>query len=878
MLKRLSLLIAICAWVLPLPAVALDAVPITLLPFEVYTQAPLAHLQKEIPDILGRHLSQEGAQLVPADLAPTELETLTALNVADRRQIAARVGAAHVIWGSLTLVGEQFSLDAQMAAAAGSDPPEVFYTEGDGIETLSAALKQLATDIGAKLFRREKVVRVTVEGNKRIESDAILRIVQTQPGDVYLARSLTQDLKSVYGMGYFEDVRVESETEGDGKVIIFKVTEKPTVRIIRIKGNRVFDDDAIKENLTFKTGAVLNLVNIQRNLERIEELYKDKNYHNVKVTFSVTPTGNNQADVEFTVEEGEKVRVRKIVLEGNEAYSARELKKLMKTKEEGFFSWITSSGELNMEDLNQDASLLTAFYQNSGYIQARVADPQVSFEENWIEVAIKIDEGPRFKVGKVGFSGDLVRPESELLESVKITDEVYYSREVLRNDVLVLTDLYSDEGFAYADIAPRIDRDPENQVVNIDFVINQGQPVYFEKIIIGGNTKTRDKVIRRQLKVYEQELYSGAELKRSVRNLKRLDYFDDVKVDTLPGSAEDQMVLKIDVTEKPTGTFSFGGGYSTAESLFAVAQISQRNLFGRGQVLQLAAHLGGKSTRYQLSFTEPWLFDIPLSATGNIFKWDVDYNDYDKESIGFGFRFGYPVFDYTRAFLGYRFELADITDIDEDAARSIKQLEGENITSSLTATLEYDSRDRFFLPTEGQKHSLEVEYAGGPLAGDIAFTKVTAEAGIYIPLFWETTGFARAQAGYVTEGTNGILPDYERFYLGGLNTLRGFDWRDISIQDSNGDDIGGTSMLLFNLEYIVPLIKEAGLAGVVFYDTGNVYGEDQDFDITDLRQSAGAGIRWNSPMGPIRLEYGYVLDPEDDEGGGKWEFGMGGAF
>jgi len=878
MLKRLSLFLAICAWILPLPVFALDAVRITLLPFAVYTQAPLSHLQNEIPDIVGKHLSQEGALLVAPDLPPAELATLGAMNVAGVRQLGERVGAEHVIWGSLTLVGQQFSLDAQMVASAGSAAPEVFYAEGDGLENLSAALKQLATDIGAKLFRREKVMRVTVEGNKRIESDAILRIVQTKPGDVYLARSLTQDLKSVYAMGYFEDVRVESETEGDGKALIFKVTEKPTVRMIRVTGNRVFDDDAIKESLTFKTGAVLNLVNIQRNLERIEELYKDKNYHNVKVTYAVTPSANNQADIEFAIDEGEKVRIREIALEGNQAYSDKEIKKLMKTKEEGFLSWITASGELNKEDLNQDAARLTAFYQNSGYIQARVAEPQVSYKDSWIEISVKIDEGPRYKVGKVVVSGDLVLPENELLEKVKITEEAYYSREVLRNDVLALTDLYSDEGFAYADIAPKIDRDPENQVVNIDFVISQGQPVYFEKIIIGGNTKTRDKVIRRQLHVYEQELYSGKELKRSVRNLKRLDYFDDVKVDTLPGSAEDQMVLKIDVTEKPTGTFSFGGGYSTTEDLFAVAQISQRNLFGRGQVLQLAAHLGGRSTRYQLSFTEPWLFDIPLSATGNLFKWDVDYDDYDKESIGFGFRFGYPVYDFTRAYLGYRLELADITEIDEDAARSIKQLAGENLTSSLTATLEYDSRDRLFLPTEGQKHTLEVSYAGGPLGGDIAFTKVTAEAGVYIPLFWETTGFVRAEGGYVTEGTNGILPDYERFYLGGLNTLRGFDWRDISIQDSNGDDIGGTSMVVFNLEYIFPLIKEAGLAGVVFYDTGNVYGEDQDFDITDLRQSAGAGIRWNSPMGPIRLEYGYVLDPEDDEGGGKWEFGMGGAF
>jgi outer membrane protein insertion porin family len=379
--------------------------------------------------------------------------------------------------------------------------------------------------------------------------------------------------------------------------------------------------------------------------------------------------------------------------------------------------------------------------------------------------------------------------------------------------------------------------------------------------------------------VHEQELYSGQRLKRGVRNLHRLDYFEEVKVNTEKGSADDKMILKIDVKEKPTGTFSFGGGFSSVEQFFAMASINQRNLFGRGQNLGLEAHVGGTSQRYKLSFTEPWLFDIPLSAGFDIYNWNVDYSNYDKKSFGGGVRFGYPVYDFTRAYLSYGYEVSDITNIDDDASDDIKDLAGTNITSAITTSLRYDSRDRLFNPTEGQNHSLVAEFAGGPLGGDIGFAKFTAETGFYVPLFWGTVGFFHAKTGYITDIPGDKLPDYERFYLGGINSLRGFDWREVNVLDDNGDEIGGDKMVQFNLEYIFPLIKEAGLAGVVFFDTGNVYGTNENIDLGDMRETAGFGFRWFSPLGPIRLEWGHILDPEKGRGSGsQWEFSMGTAF
>jgi len=381
-----------------------------------------------------------------------------------------------------------------------------------------------------------------------------------------------------------------------------------------------------------------------------------------------------------------------------------------------------------MADLELDVAMITAFYHNNGYVESRVGEPKIEYQENWIDITIKIDEGPRFKVGKVDITGDLILFREKLLENVKITGETYFNRETVRNDLLTLTDLYSDEGYAYADISPRIDKDLDKLIVNITYVVEKRKQVYFENIFIGGNKKTRDKVIRRELKVFEQELFSGRGLKRGVRNLYRLDYFDDVKVNTLKGSSDDKMILKIDVTEKPTGMFSFGGGYSSVERLFVMASISQRNLFGRGQVLQLKGEWGGKTNRYNLSFTEPWLFDIPLSAGFDIYNWATDYDTYDKDSKGGGVRFGYTVYDYTRAHVRFTYDIAEIENLEKDengdftAPSSIVVLEGTNVTKTISTTLRYDSRDRMFNPTEGSDHRITLEYAG--FGGDIAFTKL----------------------------------------------------------------------------------------------------------------------------------------------------------
>ena len=875
-----SLLVVLILLFYTAGAIAQEEIRVVVLPFEVHAPEGLDYLRVQIPELVREQLKEEGVvAMEPGE--PFEGVSVTQEGGLERlRGSGLRAGADYVIWGSFTRIGKHFSLDAKILKSYGDDPPEPVYVEGYGLETLLDSVHRLARDVGMKVLRREKVAAVIISGNKRIESEAIKRIMKTKEGDIYLAKHLQDDLKSIYKMGYFGDVRVETSDTPKGKVVTFQVVENQTIGNIRIRGNKNFEEEKIKDVVNVRSGSILNINKLRDDLQQIENFYKEKGYHHARVTYETRPVSDNRVDLDFIVEENEKVSIKAISFEGNKVYDDDTLKKLMKTKGKGFFSWFTSSGDLDREALEQDISKVAAYYHNHGYIQAKVAEPRLTYKGKWIHIAIKIEEGPQFAIGKVDMEGDLIQPKEALIEKLKINKEQVYNRELIRKDILTLGDIYSDAGYAYADISPRIDQDLKEFKADVVYVINKGPLVYFEKIIIAGNTKTRDKVIRRELKVYEQEPFSGSGLKRGVRNLYRLEFFEDIKADTTKGSADDKMILKIDVTEKPTGAFSFGAGYSSIDQLFAMVSISQRNLFGRAQVLNLKGQLGGRTTTYTFSFTEPWLFDIPLSAGIDLYNMTMDYDTYDKDSLGGSLRFGYQVFDYTRLNFSYNYERANIKNLTEDAALAIRDLEGENIGHTLTGVLHRDSRDRIFNPTEGSDNSIMIKHAGTPMGGDIGFTKYVLDSGWYIPLFRGTVGMLHGRFGYIHDDPVGKVPLWERFYLGGMGSVRGYDWRDISPEDRDtGDKIGGNKMVQLNVEFMFPIIKKAGLMGVLFYDTGNAYDDEENIELGELRRSVGYGFRWYSPIGPIRLEYGHILDDKEGrKGEGGWEFTMGMAF
>ena len=883
---KTQMITRVCLIIIAIMALSLQIVAaqppasVVILPFEVFSEKDLSYLQTEIPSALKKSLEQAGARVLLLDpLSEPEWRKRTA-NIEEIKKLGLQTGADYVLWGSLTWIGQQFSLDLKLFEPLSEKRPRPFMAEGQGIENLPSTVDKLAQNLSLTILKRQKILAVEVSGNQRIEADAIKRVVKTQPGDIYNLKNLSIDLKAIYAMGYFDNIQIEAETQPDGKTVTFKIKEKPTLRSTRFSGIRwAFEDEEVEEVITAKRGSILNINVIQNDIDRITELYKEENYHNVKVDYKIYERKDNQADLEYIIDEGEKFKIEKIQFEGNKAFSDKKLKKEIATSETNILSWFTSAGDLNEDNLKQDVTRLTSFYKNNGYMQARVGEPQVKFEGNEIEITIKIDEGPQFKVGKVDLTGDLLIPKEELLATLKITKEEFYNRETLRNDVLNLTDLYSNEGYAYADVAPKVKEDSEKQIVDITFDIQKGKQVYFEEIIISGNTKTRDKVIRRELRVYEQELFSSRKLKRSIRNLYRMDFFEDVKVDTSKGSAEDKMVLKIGVTEKSTGAFSFGAGYGNVEKLYGVISVAERNLFGRGQNLELKATLGSKTQNVNLSFTEPYIYDIPLTGTINVYNWQYNYDQYEKFSVGGGITLSYPLLAFTRGSLGYVYDVANISDIGNDAPRSIKDLKGENIKSSVTPKLRFDSRDSTFVPTKGSSHSFSFEFAG--VGGDIGFMKYIGETAWYLPLFWEFVLAPHAKGGYVNKTKDKTLPDYEKFYMGGIGSLRGFERDDLAPKDDDNNSIGGDKFVQFNLDLTFPIMNDQGLFLSAFFDTGKVYGDNEkiELDPGDLRQSAGLGMRWMSPMGPIRLEYGFILDKKDsDHGPGNWEFSMASAF
>ncbi len=878
-INKLCLIIMVVMGICQQTAIAQQAPSAVILPFDIFAEQDLTYLQTEIPSALMKSLEQAGARVLLLDPVSEPNWKKRVSSIEEIKGLSVQTGGDFIIWGSLTWLGQQFSLDLKLFEASAARP-QLYTVEGKGIENLPTSVDKLAQELVLRIFKRQRILEISIDGNLRIEAEAIKRVVKTQPGDIYNPKNLSDDLKAIFAMGYFDDIQILSEPRPDGVMVTFKIKEKPTLRAVRFSGIRwAFEEEEVAEVITAKRGSILNINVIQNDIDRITELYKEENYHNVNVDYKIYERKDNQADIEYIIEEGEKFQIERIMFEGNEAFSDKELKRQMATAEENILSWFTSAGDLDENKLEQDVARLTSFYKNNGYMQARVGEPEVNFVGQEIEITIEINEGPRFRVGEVSLTGDLILEQAELIESLKIRQEEFYNREILRGDVLNLTDLYSNQGFAYADVAPQVKQDSEKRVVDIVFDIKKGQQVYFEKIIISGNTKTRDKVIRRQLRVYEQEQFSSTRLKRSIRNLYRLDYFEQVNVDTSKGSADDKMVLKIDVVEKSTGAFSFGAGYGNADKLYGTISISERNLFGRGQKLELKGTMGSKTQNIDLTFTEPYVWDIPLSGTLTFYNWKYDFEEYDKDSFGFGLSFSYPIFNYTRARLGYVYDIADISNISSDAPDSIKELNGKNTKSSIKSSLRYDSRDSTFVPSEGSNHGFSFEFAG--LGGDIGFMKYIGETTYYLPLFWGLVLAPHAEAGYVNKTRTKKLPDYEKFYLGGIGSLRGFKRDDLAPRDNDNNSIGGDKYVQFNLDLTFPLLKDQGVFGGLFFDTGRVYGDNESIELDpgDLRQSAGLGIRWMSPMGPVRLEYGFILDQkETDDGPGNWEFSMASAF
>ena len=747
-----------------------------------------------------------------------------------------------------------------------------------------------------------KITLIEVQGNKRIETATILAKIKSKEGELFSPSRIKEDITALYQLGHFEDIQVRTEGFESGLKVIFVLKEKPLIREIRYEGNDEIATDKLKEVVTLLPRTAYSVQNIQENAEKIRLKYQDDGYYTTTVMPIVTELRTGDRNVTFYIDEGPKVKLSEVIITGNKTFSSDEIKKVLKTQEHWFFSFLGRSGTLRTEELREDLETINDMYYNKGFIQAQVDEPVVerrSDEE--LVVKIHIREGDQFSIRNISVRGNAVLSTNDIMGDIKLKRGDVFSRDVLRKDVARIMDRYDSIARPFANVIPQFDIDPATRTVAIVFDIQEGGEVRIGRINVSGNIKTRDKVIRREFRLDEGDLYSKQALKRSYERLNNLNFFETIDIAPERRLQEPILDLNVKVKEKLTGTFSIGGGYSSVDGLVGIAEVSQGNVGGRGQLLKLKLQWGGIHDVLVASFMEPYLFDKPISGKVDLYKQSQEYDGYTVGTKGGGLGLGKTYSEFLSAAVRYSWDQSTITNIDvtkyvpnSSLEDQIKNYGAQVTTSALSLTLTRDSRDFYLDPRTGSRNSLFVQYAGGVLGGDPSFTKELLDSAWYVPLFWDTVFMARGRIGYVsafnenpTVFEHRPLPLGENFFVGGTSTVRGFKYGTVGplepVKDSMGNivyynRVGGDKELIFNFEYGFPIVQEARLKGVLFYDIGKAFAPHDDISYRELRHAIGWGIRWFSPVGPLRFEWGYIINPKPQDQPSKFEFSIGSLF
>lgn len=735
------------------------------------------------------------------------------------------------------------------------------------------------TIISASLLLAEAVPLINaieIRGLKRIDEHAVKAKISQKRGEGISQEKTNDDIKNIYKLGYFDDVRAEIEPFEGGVKLIYAVKEKPIIVKIDLQGNDEFDDAKLKEKMTITSGAIADAMLIQDNASKLRAFYEEEGYWLSRIVPLIRVISPDEVTLTYQIEEGNKVKIEKIRIEGNKVFSEKKIKGVMDTKERGLFSFITSSGYYKKDRMDLDIEKIKDFYFNNGYIKVALGEPKIELTDDrkGMLITVPISEGDQFSISSIEITGNTVFPEDAIRKRIAMVPQKPFSKEKLRKDIFSISEMYSETGYALITVNPNIVPDESRKMVTVILNISEGDRYRVGRIEISGNTKTRDKVIRREVRLDEGDIFNSALIRRSYERINNLNFFESVELNPKPEPETKLVNLDIAVKERPTGFFSIGGGYSSVERFIAMIELTQGNLFGRGQYVKLRAELGGRTTLYDISFKDPWFLDKPFTFSTNIYKLTRDYFDYDKEATGFSVAIGKRLSEYWWADIMYNFEYADISNVSEDASTIIKDQAGTSTTSSVTPSIVRDSRDNYLDPRKGSRNSLYATFAG--LGGTNKFIKSVIDSAWYFPVGTASI-MARGRFGYAT-GISGMeLPLYERFYVGGIYTVRGLGYGEAGPKDAGTDDpIGGTEELIFNIEYIFPLLTDIRLKGVVFFDAGNAYESFKKFP--ELRYTTGVGVRWISPMGPIRLEWGYNLDREPGEKSSRFEFAFGTFF
>ncbi len=741
----------------------------------------------------------------------------------------------------------------------------------------------------------EKVVaEVRILNNKTVSSATILSKIKTRKGMAYSPAVVNEDLKRLYALGYFEDIAVDVEDTAEGYIVSFVVLEEPIIDSITFEGNKALKDDLLKKEISLAEGEMLDGTSLTRDVTSIKKLYEGKGFQLTRVDYEVDiDEEKNRAQVTFLINEKQRIRVEKLEFFGNYSIPDKELRRLMVTKPQ--FFWFIQPGYFKAEEFEADIERLVLYYKDHGFLDVTV-DPEIEYacEGTLMYISVTIEEGKQYLVGDITVEGNEKFPESEIRETLTTESGSYYSQSAMREDVMNIQQYYFDRGYMDAVIRSDMVLDPATGNIDVTYAIDEHELIYIDKVRIQGNTKTRDVVIRRELRAYPGEPFNGAEIRRSKERLYNLGYFEEVVLDTAPSPEPDKKDLVVEVKEAKTGEFSFGGGYSSVDKLIGFVQVNQRNFdalnfptfTGAGQKLNVRAEFGSVRQNYIVSWTDPWIGGYPL-----LFGFDAYQTEHKKTSdLGYLFdekrrggdlRLGKEFTEYFRGDAMYKLENIDISNVSDNASTAIKDEEGDNWLSRLMFSLKYDTRDNIYTPTRGFVLAGSVENIGGFIGGDKDFIKYGISTENFLSVLDRRLVFSLSNSLFFAEnyGDTDNVPIYERYYAGGAQTLRGYKERYVGPRDDvTNEPIGGNVRYLASLEATFPLVEKM-IKGAVFVDAGEVWSQTADIFSSNLKFGSGLGVRVKTPLGPVKLDYAWPLsDNQGDEKKGRFYFSMSHGF
>jgi outer membrane protein insertion porin family len=749
--------------------------------------------------------------------------------------------------------------------------------------------------VGAPLYAQDGVPLITsvaIRGQKRIESQAIEGRLALKANDRYTADALREQVKILYATGYFEDVQVETESVGGGVAVVFVVREKPFITEIVFDGNEELSDDKLKEKITIKSQTFLDQQQAKESAEKIRLAYQEDGFYTCQVIPVIQTVDEDRKRLTYFIKEGTKAKVRRINFEGMRSVTKEEMFKVTATREwipwYGLFtqlkvpSMLSDAGVLKREELGNDIERMREVYLNKGYLNVQISQPTVELSEDkkWFEVSYAIVEGEPFVVQEVGFRGNTVFEDHELREGLNIKPGEIFQRAKIRGEITRITDMYGAKGYAFADVVPNVTPDNNARTATITLNVKEGEMMRIREIHVNGNDKTRDNVIRRELRLDEQDVIDTLALKRSFQRLNNLNFFETVEI--LPQQVDvDKVDLNVKVKEKPTGQFSIGGGFSTLDKLVAIADITEGNLGGNGWLGRVRGQLGQQRSLGLITFRNPYVNDSYNALQLDIYRTMTNYISYFESKSGASVTWSRWLSEYVNSSVSLFGEQLNYKDPQDGLCPDLiplicRQL-GTQSSTGVRTSIFRDTRDYYLDPRTGWRLSVGVDYGTPALGGTNHFFKYVVDVMKYTPLVYDTRFSVRVRYG-ATEGLGDRpIPLTERFFVGGINTMRGFVFGRAGPVTPSGSLLGSAKELIFNNDFIFTISSEAKLNGVFFFDYGNGFDDGQSVSF-NLRSAVGFEARWISPFGPLRAAYGLNLDPRPNERRGVFEFTIGSLF